>query len=462
MQPAINDILPYTIRFGRLLVTALLTILAAFLMSLLLSKKVKKQIQVEQILTAFLGLMFVFNIVPFVNAAIQIQSHSLDEIPLKESFEIEKDTASPNVYWIHADGMLGMDAFEKYFKDPQSEFYEALSERGFEVNKSARFEAAHATGFAISVLTNPYAYDNYLNQLTETHEAAMAAYKDHGYWNALSEICQNSELMSAFAEKGYAVYLDVGESLVYYPPIKNSASFFSSTRVVAYDLVESSAYKRMIIHSELTPLLNLSFYFSVPATLKERFFPEEKFENQAPYHTQMSDEQLQQALLEGWTDLNGPRYQMEALYEVLHGDYSAPRLTVIHDFTAHFPFYYNENGEISQGLKNMDLPDYYPQHMYCAKVLLNMIDMILEADPDAVIVIQADHGLHGNVEEDFQAAFGEDADALELWNSTMSTIRVPEIYRTGEEHYATENPLNISRYLVNSFVGKNYEYLPPN
>lgn len=169
-----------------------------------------------------------------------------------------------------------------------------------------------------------------------------------------------------------------------------------------------------------------------------------------------------QALLEGWTDLNGPRYQMEALYEVLHGDYSAPRLTVIHDFTAHFPFYYNENGEISQGLKNMDLPDYYPQHMYCAKVLLNMIDMILEADPDAVIVIQADHGLHGNVEEDFKAAFGEDADTLELWNSTMSTIRVPEMYRTGEEHYATENPLNISRYLVNSFVGKNYEYLPPN
>lgn len=44
----------------------------------------------------------------------------------------------------------------------------------------------------------------------------------------------------------------------------------------------------------------------------------------------------------------------------------------------------------------------------------------------------------------------------------MSAIRVPEKYQTGEEHYAMENPLNISRYLVNSFVGRNYEYLPAN
>ena len=85
--------------------------------------------------------------------------------------------------------------------------------------------------------------------------------------------------------------------------------------------------------------------------------------------------------------------------------------------------------------------------------------MILEVDPDAVIVIQADHGLHGNTEEDFKKAFGPDADPIELWNSTMSAIRVPEKFRTGEEHYAMENPLNISRYLVNSFVGRNYDYL---
>ena len=70
--------------------------------------------------------------------------------------------------------------------------------------------------------------------------------------------------------------------------------------------------------------------------------------------------------------------------------------------------------------------------------------------------------LHGNTQEDFTAAFGEEAKAEELWNCVISAIRVPEQYQNGEEQFAASNPLNMSRYLVNRFVGKNYEYLPAN
>ena len=73
--------------------------------------------------------------------------------------------------------------------------------------------------------------------------------------------------------------------------------------------------------------------------------------------------------------------------------------------------------------------------------------------------LQADHGLHGCKEIALKEAFGEDAVAAELWNQVFSAIRVPDQYKNGEEHYAYENPLNISRYLVNSFVGRNYKYL---
>lgn len=38
--------------------------------------------------------------------------------------------------------------------------------------------------------------------------------------------------------------------------------------------------------------------------------------------------------------------------------------------------------------------------------------MILETDPDAVIIIWAGHGMHMCTEADFKAAFGEDADAV--------------------------------------------------
>ena len=61
--------------------------------------------------------------------------------------------------------------------------------------------------------------------------------------------------------------------------------------------------------------------------------------------------------------------------------------------------------------------------------------------------------------ENFKKAFGDKANPRELWNSTMSALRVPAEYKTGDEHYALETPLNMTRYLVNTFVGKNYDYV---
>jgi hypothetical protein len=87
-----------------------------------------------------------------------------------------------------------------------------------------------------------------------------------------------------------------------------------------------------------------------------------------------------------------------------------------------------------------------------------MIDEILERDPDAVIVLQGDHGLHGNSEAEITDTFGKDAVAP-IWNQVMSALRVPEKYQNGDETYALENPLNMSRYLVNAFVGRNYRYI---
>ena len=122
---------------------------------------------------------------------------------------------------------------------------------------------------------------------------------------------------------------------------------------------------------------------------------------------------------------------------------------------------FNENGE-RVNVNSMNVLDYPPQHRYAQKILIDAIDTILEKDPNAVIVVQGDHGLHGNTQEDFTAAFGEGAKAEELWNCVISAIRVPEQYQNGEEQFAASNPLNMSRYLVNRFVGKNYEYLPAN
>ena len=177
---------------------------------------------------------------------------------------------------------------------------------------------------------------------------------------------------------------------------------------------------------------------------------------------QIDDEKLNEIFIKGY-DASDPFLDFAgALYDVLNGNYKKPSLNIVHVLTPHHPYIHDVDGNIVTQKYNKNPLDYYPQHVWSAKILINVIDMILEKDPGAIIIIQSDHGLHGNTEEDFKSAFSEKADKLELWNYTMSAIRVPPEFHTGEEHYALETPLNITRYLINNFVGRNYEYLNEN
>ena len=97
-------------------------------------------------------------------------------------------------------------------------------------------------------------------------------------------------------------------------------------------------------------------------------------------------------------------------------------------------------------------------HAYSINIVLNAIDLILEQDPNAVIVIQSDHGLHiPDTQEFLQEQGFSDEELFLLINSTMSAVRIPEQYGGLGEPL---DPRNISRELVNRFVGPNYQLLP--
>ena len=148
---------------------------------------------------------------------------------------------------------------------------------------------------------------------------------------------------------------------------------------------------------------------------------------------------------------------INSLYDSLHRkDVLGPKFTLLHAYMAHFPICFDENGNMVKRINHID--SYPAHHTFAARTLVKMIDLIIDADQDAVIVLVADHGLHGQTQEQISQVFDTPEAALDIWNSVISAIRVPEQYKNGEEHYAKENPLNLSRYLVNSFVGKNYEY----
>ena len=142
----------------------------------------------------------------------------------------------------------------------------------------------------------------------------------------------------------------------------------------------------------------------------------------------------------------------------------SPRFTLVDFSMAHNPFYFDESGNfIEEGADN---PKRYPaHHAFSAKTLLKLLDLIFEHDPNPVIVLQADHGLHGLPTQmtekeisDFFSCAIEQVPAL--WHHTMSAIRLPLEHMTQEAKQILSDPLNISRYLVNNFVGENYDYIP--
>ncbi|MDR2097760.1 MAG: hypothetical protein LBP37_04490 [Spirochaetaceae bacterium] len=133
-----------------------------------------------------------------------------------------------------------------------------------------------------------------------------------------------------------------------------------------------------------------------------------------------------------------------------------PRLTIIHEAKAHYPFIRDEDGSLEARTETagLDPANYPPQHRYAAKTALAYIALILEHDPDAVIVVQADHGLHADENREiFLEKGGTEEDVRIMQNQVMSAVRIPETWGGLEEPL---DPLDISRLLVNRYVGKNY------
>ncbi|MBR1602459.1 MAG: hypothetical protein IJ667_03360, partial [Synergistaceae bacterium] len=372
------------------------------------------------------------------------------QIPIKKNFNVNKKLRSPNIYWIHPDGMLNFDAVAKYFNDNQEKFLSELKQRGFEINKGANFEAHHHTTCAIPVLMNPFSYENYIR-------GAISAADNIDMLNkyVLKILRVNSELQYAFKAKNYAVNV-IGLYSFYYPI---SAGKFWLTginkgQILTFDVVDNNS-------------LLETYNFDNPYTRMILEFLLNRFKLSGEnYKANIDEDQRRQILLNPWNNDDKNLYFVDALYDILHGNYPEPRLTIIHDLTPHAGYDHKEDGSRTE-IINQNIPqNYLGQHIWSGKVLINVIDMILEQDPDAIIIIQSDHGMHTNLEPEFKAAFPDKFNsntAKELWNSTMSAIRVPDKFKTGEEHYALNNPLNITRYLVNNFVGaNNYEYLSPN
>jgi hypothetical protein len=371
-----------------------------------------------------------------------------------DTFTVDPETPSPNIYWLFMDGMLGFEGMERLFGDSQDAFAEALAGQGFLVNRNAEFEVFHSTKRATAALMCPSWYDEEFLPLLRT--VNLDDYVDKE--KKLSEIDplsarRNNELIRAFRAKGYTVnsisvlwlyqhnsFYEITDALFYENRVLSDAG---SNFFVSYPLFLSL---NDLLNRTLAPWRIISGGIKKTAdSLFAKIFNAEDILQGSVDKTAFFGDAYD----------GSDQWYVDALVQTFGR--AEPRFTIIHDLKTHCPFDRNEDGLLQTRSEEMGLDpsNYPPQHRYTAKIVLAYTALILEHDPDAIIVIQADHGLHH--EESRKALLkqvGSEEDARVMQNQVMSAVRIPEAWGGLREPL---DPLDISRVLINRYVGQNYD-----
>ena len=408
-----------------------------------------------KIFSIMILVMITLNIYPLFTIA-----NSTDNIPINTIVTeySHSETPTPNIYWILYDGLLGFQAMENYFHDPQNKLNAQLLDREFSINKDAMLESGHKTRIAVPALMCPTYYDTYLKEILIDHEKAMNP-QSYSYTDLYNARFYNETIL-AFDSKGYTtVSMSIDEDIFF--PTTDFFYYIAAHKtpekelaklpyyVEKKDFADSSYYRSRYFAHQLGSL----FLGGIPGAVFDFMN-----KNDAEHHQLTTYCDKTEAILLGGSESTKFSTLINSIYDTLHSkEVLKPQFVLIHNFMPHFPYYFDEQGNLN--LNNDSFSSYSDHHTYCTKVLINIVDMILEVDPDAVIVLQADHGLHGYSEEQIVHKYGDSDAPIMIWNSVFSAIRIPHQYKTDDLMYAIENPLNISRYLINSFVGENYQYI---
>jgi hypothetical protein len=259
---------------------------------------------------------------------------------------------------------------------------------------------------------------------------------------------RNNELLNRFMDAGYQINTIAYRDIYYYPmQYFYDIHRYESPLSIAFSDTERLQYQ---VEYERTVYLNHLLEIIATATILPSILPNFIWSAHLPSNekTEPIDWSNKRFLMEASTAAFQEQHlTMErSLADILRRNIQ-PRFVVIHDLIAHTPFTILANGNPRDS--SNALQDYYPQHQFATKVLLEMLHMVVEADSTAIIILQSDHGLHSLENETEMRKIGfTDADIVRAQTRVFCAARgVPP------------EPLNLSRYLMNRYAGANYPLL---
>jgi YidC/Oxa1 family membrane protein insertase len=453
-----NYILELRIRYHFLIF--LIISIPIFVFSIIIFKYTKRiKIIFIKYLCAFLVIIFLFNFIQSTYVYFKDKSDDTLIAFHKTSFYTDNSLPSPNIYWLHTDGMLGFKAMEQFFYDTQVEFEEQLILRDFIINKDNIMETGYTTSRSFAALVSPFFYDNVMLPVLKEEPINYLINKrvSHSLFNISSQnyfhARVNNELIMAFAQKDYYTTF-IGKPGYYFPPI--TKSFYTESGRLDYSKNNIKITEKLDKLLGLNELIcNATPLYMFRGIIRDSFLLDYIKKHLATKEINKTEFDL--ATIYGDLYNGNDTWHINALNEIYLSQ--QPRIVIIEDSKTHFPYILAEDGSsISRTPSEIrNITHYPPQHNYTSKYIINLIDFILKNDPDAVIVIQADHGLTDDSSRNHVLSYGgTEAEISLLLNQVMSAVHIPEKWGGLEKPL---HPLNITRELVNRYVGHNYELI---
>lgn len=379
------------------------------------------------------------------------------------SIKVEDKTDTPNIYWIHCDGMVGIGGMKKYFKYNDIHLLKYFYDNDFYFNEEATLITAHQTQESLTAMFNPYYYDNFFGDYLLDLEETYLKNKDNPSFlvnhHELEEKRLNNELFMALDKKNYTT-VTIGDFNTYtgfytdyYYDFFNDGALPIGITNNDLRLLGNNSKNKLLSYMRFThlkPLIDRTILYSL-SNINYLDYDNIDYNSFDSSNYEYIDKVMNK--YNYWIG----KAMIKGLAETMKID---NQKFVFLDFKiGHDPFTFDRFGNLIDEEKKFEVASYLGNYMYISHLLTDLLDYIRDNDKEAVIIVQGDHGLHTISDELMLSYFPTDMEGVQnIRNSVISAYYIPDKYKNGDEKYLN-NPLNVSRYIVNNYIGNNYEYL---
>ncbi len=342
--PALQDVVPW-LGF-KIIVPVVLVVLAAVTFGLSRLKEEFLNDAVKVLCLALAAFILTSAVPRFFRS--EKPAEEAETTALKYDLAPAEGTDRPNIYWIISDEYAGLDQLRKYYNYDNSEFYDSLRALGFTVSDDS--------------------YNWYPDTYTVLRDIMSLRYTAgprtmSGKKEILSET--NLPMWNLMRGLGYELY-----------EAESTNKFHLSNRLkkeIGDDTPQTA---------DGSTVANLLLQYSILYRYEEQIL-----QFVAP---SLADTATRGAVLDVLEWAENPENMKDP----------GPNFTVIYLKSPHGPFVFDRNGDKVPYDKQAEVKEkkyYLDQLVYISGRLLKVCENITQTDPDAIVVLQSDHG-HRNVD----------------------------------------------------------------